>query len=283
MQWSAPWLREKGVESARLDAELLLAETLGLARIALFLDPDRPLLPDELAAFKVLLKRRARREPVAYILGRRDFWRETFAVGPGVLIPRPESEGLLEAVIERFPDREAPLNMLEVGVGSGAVLGSLLQEYPQARGVGVDCSAAALAIAAENGARIGVAERLTLMKGDLTAPLDPGLDAHRFQVIVSNPPYVSTAELTEVAPEVAEWEPRQALDGGADGLAVLRRLPAACLPFLERDGFLALEIGCRQGQAVAALVAAAGFQAVTVRPDYSRHPRIVTASHPGAQ
>ncbi len=276
LQWCTPWLSQKGCDSPRLDGELLLAEVLNLERITLYLDPDRPLTAPELAAFKALVKRRAQREPVALILGRRDFWQHTFKVAPGVLIPRPETEGLLEAVIEHHPDRQAGLTMLEIGVGSGAVLCSLLAEYPRARGVGSDISATALTISRENAVRIAVSDRLRLLSGDLTAPLAVG---ERFDLIVSNPPYIASPVLKTLAPEVARWEPIAALDGGGDGLAVLRRLAAECAGFLQPGGLLALEIGHDQAEAVSGLLAAAGYESITVRPDYGGQPRIVTALH----
>ena len=273
LQWSASWLTERGCGSARLDAELLLAEVLELDRITLYMDPDRPLTQTELAAFKVVLKRRARREPVAYILGHRDFWKHTFVVASGVLIPRPESEGLLEAIIERYPQRDVSLNILEIGVGSGAVLCSLLEEYPKALGVGTDISNVALAITRQNGEEIAVSERLRLLPGDLVTPL--AMD-DCFDVILSNPPYIKHAELATLAPEVAEWEPREALDGGEDGLAILRRLVVDCGSFLKPGGLLVLEIAHDQNEEVSALLVEADYEEVVVRKDYGGHPRIVT-------
>ncbi|MEO5350873.1 MAG: peptide chain release factor N(5)-glutamine methyltransferase [Magnetococcus sp. YQC-3] len=274
-EWSLPWLQQRGIDNPRLDSDLLLADALGVERLQLFLDPNRPVVGDELATFKRHLQRRARREPVAYILGRRGFWRQEFMVTSAVLVPRPETELLVEAVLETFPPdiQRDPLSILELGVGSGAVLCSLLLEYADALGVGVDISAAALAVAAENARQLGTLARSTLLQGDLTEPLG---DAHRFQVIVANLPYIATDELGQLEPEVGRWEPRQALDGGVDGLAVLRRVPGMVLPFLADGGLLALEIGATQGDAVAAMLSAAGLQDVALRLDYARLPRVVT-------
>lgn len=270
--WSAAWLQRQGSDTPQLDGDLLLADALGLRRIDLFLDPDRPLDPAELAAFKSRLRRRGQREPVAYILGRCSFWKETFRVAPAVLIPRPESEMLLETVLERFADREASLEILELGLGSGALLISLLREFANARGVGTDISEPALALARENGAALGVEGRLTCHQGDLTAPLDPG---SRFDVIIANLPYVTSAEMAGLEPGVRDWEPHEALHGGADGLDLLARLPSLAAPFLNTEGMLALEIGQTQGPAVSGFLRDAGYRDVTVHRDYGRRPRVV--------
>ena len=284
--WSVPWLQQRGIDNPRLDSDLLLADALGIRRIDLFLDPDRPVSQVELAAFKQHVQRRARREPVAYILGNCGFWQQTFTVTPDVLIPRPETELLVEAVLETFPD--SPQEIWEVGVGSGALLCSLLLEYPKAQGTGTDISATALAIAEHNLKQHDCLERTTLLRGDLAEAMvaDSSLmTTHdsctarpnkHFQVIVSNPPYVSTAELATLEPEVREWEPHQALDGGVHGLEVLRRLPSAVAPFLACNGLLALEIGATQAEAVCQFMTTAGYRDVTLREDFGRRPRIIT-------
>lgn len=271
-------MRQRGIESARLDSDLLLASALGVERLALFLDADRPVAGEELATFKQFMQRRAQREPVAYILGRRSFWRHEFVVTPDVLVPRPETELLVETVLSTFPpdQQSLPLHLLEIGIGSGALLCTLLLEYPNAVGVGIDISAAALAVAEENGRRLGCLERMTLLEGDLVAPLATDAQAAgRFQVIVSNPPYVTTAELAQLEPEVRVWEPRQALDGGSDGLTIVQRIPGAVKPLLAEGGLLALEIGITQGDRVAAVLNEAGLQDVFLHLDYSHRPRVI--------
>lgn len=272
-------MRQRGIENARLDSDLLLASALGVERLALFLDADRPVAGEELATFKHYVQRRARREPVAYILGRRSFWQHEFLVTPDVLVPRPETELLVETVLSTFPPdhQTLPLQILEIGIGSGALLCSLLLAYPDAIGVGVDISAAALAVAEENGRRLGCWDRMRLLEGDLVAPLSVAPHGQGpFQVIVSNPPYIATDELAQLEPEVRVWEPRQALDGGVDGLTILRRIPDAVRPFLAEGGLLALEIGILQGDPVAAVLREAGFQDVVLHLDYSRRPRAVS-------
>ncbi|MBF0183675.1 MAG: peptide chain release factor N(5)-glutamine methyltransferase [Magnetococcales bacterium] len=276
--WGVPWLQQRGVEAARLDCDLLLAEALGMARLDLFLDPQRPVVGAELATFKQFMQRRARREPVAYILGKRHFWRHEFFVSPDVLIPRPETELLLETVLDLFPppEQKQPLSILEVGVGSGALLCSLLLEYPEAMGTGIDISPGALRVAEENARRLACQHRLTLLQGDLLQPLDLQPAAHTFSIVVANLPYIDPAEWPSLQPEVAHWEPRLALDGGDNGLAVLQRLPAAVFPWLADNGLLAMEIGASQGDSMAAIMRAAGLREVMLRLDYGRLPRVLT-------
>ncbi|WP_130472792.1 peptide chain release factor N(5)-glutamine methyltransferase [Candidatus Magnetaquicoccus inordinatus] len=276
--WAVPWLQQRGVESPRLDCDLLLAEALGVERLALFLDPQRPVIGEELARFKQFMQRRARREPVAYILRRRQFWRHEFLVTPDVLIPRPETELLVETVLDLFPpaQQSAPFMILEVGIGSGALLCSLLLEYPTATGIGIDLSAAALQVAQENAERLGCGARMTLLQGDLVAPLELERYQNQFLVIVANLPYIAPEELLTLQPEVVQWEPSLALNGGADGVAVICPLPAASTPLLAENGLLALEIGATQGDRVAEMMRAAGLQEVMLRLDYARLPRVVS-------
>ncbi|MBF0138251.1 MAG: peptide chain release factor N(5)-glutamine methyltransferase [Magnetococcus sp. DMHC-1] len=278
LQWTTGWLAGYGVEAPRLDGELLLAEALNIRRIDLFLDPERPVIPSERAAFKILIKRRAAREPLAYILGHREFWSLDLLVTPGVLIPRPESECLVESVLERFPDRQTPLDILDIGVGSGAILFSLLTEYPLAKGVGIDSATAPLACARHNAERLALANRVRLLAGDLYAPL---MAEERFQVIVANPPYIGAAEWAGLQPEVRDWEPGEALLAGTDGLAIHQRLIPASRRFLKPGGLLAVEIGIQQGEAVAQEMLRSGLEQVTILPDYSHRPRVVRGSAPG--
>ena len=271
-------MQQRGIDTPRLDSDLLLADALGMERLGLFLDPNRPVVGEELALFKRHVQRRARREPVALILGRRSFWQHEFMVTSDVLVPRPETELLIEAVLDAFPPEQqtVPLEILEIGVGSGAVLCTLLLAYPDAVGVGVDLSSAALAVAEHNARQLGCLARVTLLPGDLAQPLRTPLHAtKRFQVIVANLPYIATDELARLDPEVSVWEPRCALDGGHDGLTLLRRLPGEVIPFLAEGGLLALEIGATQGDAVAGFLTAAGLRDVALRLDYGRRPRVV--------
>ncbi|OSM00100.1 peptide chain release factor N(5)-glutamine methyltransferase [Magnetofaba australis] len=277
IQWTTQWLTKQGiVDNPRLDAELLLAHALKLRRLDLFLDPDRPLHDDELNRYKVLIKKRASREPVAYILGSREFWSLTFRVGPGVLIPRPETETLVERILEGVADREATLRILDVGVGSGAILCALLDELPNATGVGVDRAAEALACARSNVDALDLVARAEIVEGDLFSPFND--QSELFDVIVSNPPYIASAVIETLEPEVRDHEPRGALDGGADGLACYRALIPASKPLLKSGGLLALEIGYDQGEAIFDLCREAGFAAVSITQDHARRDRVITAT-----
>ncbi|MBF0417974.1 MAG: peptide chain release factor N(5)-glutamine methyltransferase [Magnetococcales bacterium] len=277
--WSTPWLARRGIDSARLDGELLLAKALGARRIDLFLDPDRPLNPEELADFKALIVRRAAREPVAHIVGMREFWGMTFLSSGAALIPRPETELLVETILSHFPDRSAPLAFLEPCVGSGALLCALLKEYPQAIGVGSDLSAEALGLARRNVEKCGYAARVELYQGDM----DEGISERLFDGVVVNPPYIVSGELAGLQPEVRDWEPRLALDGGEDGLTLLKRLPALFWRRVREGGVGVTEIGYDQGEQVVALFREAGFAKVELLMDYHRLPRAVVMKVEGRE
>ena len=276
LKWTQQYFGDKGVDNPRLDAELLLCHVLGKDRVYLYVHFDQPLQKEELAAFRALVKQRASRTPVAYILGEKGFMGLTFFVSPAVLIPRPETELLVEAVLETIKSLDKP-RILDLGAGSGAIIVSLLAHCPAAEGVAVDLSADALAVAAKNAAGNEVRDRLTLLQGDLFAPVDAKAT---FDVIVSNPPYIPAADVDELAPEVKK-EPRLALDGGCDGLDYYRRL-ATDAPAHSRIGtLLALEIGIHQHETVPALLTAAGWTVKEVRSDYGNIPRVVLAEWKG--
>lgn len=260
-------LAAAGIDRARAEARLLLAHASGLSPAALVGARERPLPAQTRARFEALVARRAAREPFAYIVGERPFWSLTLKVAPGVLVPRPETETLVEAALAAFPDREAALRILDLGTGSGCLLAALLHEYPRAFGVGVDCCPRALAIAAENLHRLGLAARAALVRGDFTNAL-----CGPFDVIVSNPPYIASSELAALPPEVAQFEPQKALDGGTDGLCAFRALIPDLKRLLAPKGVACLEIGAGQEEAVAALAGAAGLR-VTVRADLAGTPR----------
>jgi len=266
-------LRAAGIEQARAEARSLLRHVTGLPPEALVADRDRVLETEALTRFEALVARRAAREPMAYILGVREFWSLPLFVGPGVLVPRPETETLVEAALEAFPDRRAPLRILDLGTGSGCLLLALLREYPNASGVGVDRSAEALALATLNARRHGLADRAQLVRGDWGRGL-----AGSFELIVANPPYVASGELAELAPEVARYEPRAALDGGADGLDAYRAILPDLPRLLAPAGVACLEIGAGQATALAALAEVAGFR-VAVRPDLAGIPRCLVLRH----
>ncbi|HUP52706.1 MAG TPA: peptide chain release factor N(5)-glutamine methyltransferase [Longimicrobiales bacterium] len=277
MLWSADYLARKGVERARLDAEYLLAHVLGVGRLEMYMQHERPLEPAELDAFRPLLQRRAAREPLQYILGRQAFRDLDLEVGPGVLIPRPETEQLVEVVLgwARARAREG-LIALDIGTGSGAIALALLTEGPFERVVATDPSPAALALAARNGADHAVGDRLELRSGRYYDPVAAG---ERFDVVVSNPPYVAEGQRTTLAPEIAEWEPAEALFAGPDGLDALRRIVEGAPSVLRPGGLLALEVGDGQADTVAALVRdCGGCREVAVHRDLAGKERVVAAS-----
>jgi release factor glutamine methyltransferase len=248
-------------ETPRLDAELLMAQALGTTRDALILRHLDAATPP---AFADLVTRRLAHEPIAYITGSRDFWTITLHVAPGVLIPRPDSETLIEAAVAHFAGSRGPRSVLDLGTGSGALLLAALAEWPEARGIGVDASDAAIAIARDNAERLGMADRARIVRGDWTG------QGARHDLILCNPPYIGTDE--PLPREVAEWEPASALFAGADGLDDYRAIAAGLRPQLAAGGVACIEIGATQAAAVGALFRAAGF-AVTVRTDLAGRDR----------
>lgn len=275
--WTTGHFEKKGVDSPRLTAEVLLAHVLGCDRIRLFMDLDRPLSRDELTAFRALIERRLSGEPSQYLTGRREFYGRTFHVDPRVLIPRPETELLVEAALRKVP-KDAPARLLDVCTGSGCIAITLAAERPQAQVWATDVSADALEVARGNAERLSVQERVQFLQGDLLAPVP---SAEPFDVIVSNPPYIARAAIEGLSAEVRQ-EPRLALDGGADGLDLVRRITAGARAFLRPGGQLAMEIGEEQGAAVKGLFEAAGFGDVRVERDLARLDRLVIGRAPAA-
>jgi len=265
VRWTADFFKQHQVPQARLDAELLLAHVLGASRMDLYMAFDKPLGEADRARFRELVRRRAKeRVPVAYLVERREFWSLPFRVTPDVLIPRPETETLVKVALDRKPRRA-----LEIGVGSGCVSAALLRELPNLEVVACDVSEPALALARENLAALGVAERATLVHArELAGVTGP------FDLVLSNPPYVARGELAGLAPELRH-EPAVALDGGPDGLDVIRQICADAPARLERPGALALEIGAGQSAAVVELLRATGAAEVETFADLAGLPRVV--------
>lgn len=256
-------LTAAGVESPRLDAELLLAEATGLDRTRLIASPEAEVLPAAGRRFGEMVRRRLRREPIAYILGRKGFRHIELAVDRRVLVPRPETELLVELALELAPDR-----VLDVGTGSGAIALAIAAELPDCEATATDSSPAALEVARENAERLGLSERVEL------TPILP-TDERRFDLVVANLPYVSEAELEDLEPEVSRWEPREALLGGPDGLDVLREMIPDAAAFAP---VLALEVGEGQVGAVAEMLVEAGLGDVKSRRDLAGIERIVWGS-----
>lgn len=266
IQRSASWLADKGFDSARLEAELLLAHVLQTERLRLYVDADKPLQDAEVDSFRELLKRRARGEPSAYITRAKEFYGIAFEVTPEVLIPRPETELIVDRARTLKPAR-----ILDVGTGSGCIAVACAVRLPAAAVVATDISPAALAVAGRNAMGAGVSERVEFREGDL---LEPIAENERFDLIVSNPPYVAPGA---ALPEVDLHEPHQALYAGADGLDILRRLIPAARSHLADGGTLLVEIGEDQAVAVLAL-ARPHFAEAAVLPDLAGLPRLLVAS-----
>jgi release factor glutamine methyltransferase len=248
----------------------LLEAAAPVSRADILADPHRPLGAGAAARLEALVVRRERREPVSQILGRRAFWTLTLGVGPAVLTPRPETETILDVVLPLFPAGRA-FSVLDLGVGSGAILLSILAERPLARGLGVDVSEEALAVARDNAAQLGLARRAAFLRTDWTAGLDEG----SFDLVVANPPYVPTAEIAALEPEVRDHEPHLALDGGPDGLDAYRALAPQILRVLRPGGRFAVEVGNGQGPTVHALFANTGAEAISTHNDLAGRGRVV--------
>nr|WP_283091900.1 peptide chain release factor N(5)-glutamine methyltransferase [Magnetospirillum sulfuroxidans] len=262
-----------GIDTARLDARLLVAEALAVEPGRLISHPEIIPDPQQQTAIEGMAARRENREPISHILGRRGFWTLDLRVTADTLDPRPDTETLVAGMLERLVDHAAPLRLLDFGTGSGCILLALLSELPQASGLGIDQSAAALAVAAENAANTGLAARASFQCGNWGQGL-----SGQFDVIVSNPPYIPDGEIDGLAPEVSRHEPRSALAGGGDGLECYRALAPHIVRLLAPGGVVGVEVGAGQADDVAALFTAAGLSSPRVAPDLSGIGRCVFAT-----
>lgn len=272
-------LAAAGSDSPRLDAEVLLAHCLTMTREQLIVASALPITPVAARHFETLLARRLEREPVAYITGKQEFWSRDFAVTPDVLIPRPDTERLVEVALlcaAQFP-ASTPLRIADLCTGSGAVAVSLAGELPTAQIYATDISPAALTIACGNAETHQVAQRMQFFTGDLFDALMPRPEV-TFDLIVSNPPYVRRGEIVSLAPEVSRWEPRVALDGGVDGLEFYRRIAAVAPDYLAERGALVVEIGADMARAVEAICADTGrYREIELFQDYAGRDRVIVA------
>ena len=260
LTWTVDFFRQHDIEQPRLDAEVLLASALNKDRIYLYVHFDQPLESDELTRFRSYVRARAAHVPLAYVLGRREFMGLDFCVTRDTLIPRPDTELLVQCAIDFLHARArtcAELYIADLGTGTGAIALSLLHHINGTKADAVDLSPSAANVAHENAVHLGLADRISVYTGDLTAPLV----GKRYDMIVSNPPYIPSADIESLMPEVRLYEPRLALDGGADGLSFYRRIMAEAPAFLKEGGALAVEVGAGEAAAVAALA--------------RTHPRIV--------
>ena len=272
LKWTGQYFGEKGVDTPRLDAEVLLSHILGKDRLYLYTHFDQPLTPEELARYRDSVKKRVLRWPVAYIIGYKEFMGHRFAVSPAVLVPRPDTEILVEAAAERLSLVSSPV-IADIGTGSGAIIVSLLTLLPQATGVAVDISPQALTVARANAVNNGVTDRLAVQEGDFLTPLAGG----SFDALVSNPPYIPAGDISGLSAEVRQ-EPRLALDGGDDGLAFYRRIMTGGPTLLAPGGFIAVETGAGQAPAVAALAREQGLEKIEIIKDLAGIERVVIAA-----
>lgn len=270
LRWTTEYFSGKGIANPRLDAELLLADCLQLDRVGLYLNFDRPLTTEELNRIRPLVKRRGQREPLQYLLGHSEFWSLEFEVSPAVLIPRADTEVLVEETLSRAGGTG---RLLDIGTGSGAIVISLATELPHWQFEGLEISPAALEVAGRNVARHGVADRIQLLQGDLEE-----LPQQQYDLIVANPPYIAAEEWPELMPEVRNFEPQLALLAGNDGLDCYRKLVAQAPSRLNLEGWLLVEIGSQQAETVQQLFVAAGLHKIFVRNDYAGNPRVVGGS-----
>lgn len=273
LERAAAWLSFNGIEAPRREAEELLAWIIGAPRLTLLAHDEEPLTSAQGARFWEAVDRRAHHEPLQYITGEVTFCGLHLAILPGVFIPRPETELLVEAIVDQS-DPQAALHFLDLGTGSGAIALALCHRLPQAEGIAVDVSREALAIAAQNAMQLGVLGRLRLLFGDLRALEAMALPLSGFDLIVSNPPYIPQEEYLHLAPEVARWEPRTALDGGVDGLWAYRAIARQAPLFLKPGGRVAVELGAGEAEPVQILFVQAGFAPGRLVSDFSGIQRL---------
>lgn len=271
---TAKRLADAGIESARLDARLLVGAAVGETAAGVIARPERALSASQARALAATVARRCAREPMAHILGAREFWSLDFEVSPSVLTPRSDSETVIEAACDHLAPSGEPIRVVDLGTGSGCLLIALLHEYGAATGIGVDIDPAAVALARRNAERLGVADRAMFLAGSWTAPL-----SGRFDLVVSNPPYIASGAIADLAPEVSLFEPRLALDGGSDGLAAYRALLPLAREILAPKGYLLLEIGAGQGAPIRCLAQACGLETVDIRADMAAVPRVAILRH----
>jgi release factor glutamine methyltransferase len=278
VRWAADDFRARGIESPRLEAELLLAQALETDRLRIIVDAARELESSELARYRDLIQRRRKGEPVAYIRGQKEFFGRVFHIDKRVLVPRPDTEILVEVALRRTSSFPMPGRYLDLCTGSGCVAISIARERPACKMMAVDLSPDALAVARENATRLGTVHQIAWLTGDLFRPLQV-LAGPKFELIVANPPYIAEAEMGGLPLDVRAFEPRLALTGGADGLDVTRRIVAEAPRHLFGRGVLAVEMGTGQTDRVKQLFAEAGFTEIVVDKDYGGHERVVSGVH----
>jgi release factor glutamine methyltransferase len=272
VKWATDDFRSRGIENPRLDAEVLVAYALGIDRTRVIIESLRPLEAGELSLLRELVKRRRSHEPIAYLRGSREFYGLTFQVDHRVLIPRPDTEALVDVALSRSSHVSLSMRLLDLCTGSGCVAITIARQRPTATVVATDISADALAVARVNAERLG-AYNVAFVESDLFASLPSGA---RFDVVTANPPYIATAEIPGLMADVRDFEPRLALDGGPDGLVLVRKIIAGARERLDASGLLALEVGAGEAGAVSALFEEHGYREIRVDRDYGRIERVVS-------
>ena len=278
LKWVTQYLADKGIDSPRLSAELLLSDILGLKRIELYTHHDKHVAKKELDKLHDLVKRAGQNEPIAYLVGKTEFYSMELLVSPACLIPRPETELLVQRAVEFLRTRSDVQLVCDLCTGCGCIASAIAKNFPNARIIATDISDSALAVAALNVEKHQLQDKVTLLAGDLFEPLIPQLDTGKFDLIVSNPPYVTAAEYEKLAQNVKDYEPRLALFAGVDGLVLYRRILERVDDFLKPDAALIMEIGYAQGPALKELLEKTGiFADIKIEKDLSNNDRIVTA------
>ncbi|MDF2695459.1 MAG: Protein-N(5)-glutamine methyltransferase PrmC [Labilithrix sp.] len=277
VKWATDDFRTRGIESPRLDAEVLVAFALGIDRTRVIIESMRPLEAAELALLRDLVRRRRAHEPIAYLRGEREFYGRTFHVDSRVLIPRPDTEALVDVALARTAHVSLSMRQLDLCTGSGCVAITMARQRPTAKVLASDLSADALAVARQNAYRLG-AYNVAFVESDLFAQIP---QAARFDVITANPPYIASDEIATLMPDVRDFEPRTALDGGVDGLDFVRKIVDEAPAWLVPGGVLALEIGAGEAAATRALLEGRGYSDVAVERDYGKIERVVSGVRPG--
>lgn len=276
VKWATDDFRTRGIESPRLDAEVLVAFALGIDRTRVIIESMRPLDPGELTLLRDLVKRRRSREPIAYLRGEREFYGRPFQVDSRVLIPRPDTEALVDVSLSRTAHVSLSMRQLDLCTGSGCVAITIARQRPTAKVVATDLSTDALTVARDNAYRLG-AYNVAFLESDLFARVP---ESARFDLITANPPYIPSGDIEGLMADVRDFEPRAALDGGADGLDLVRRIIDEAPRYLEADGVLAIEIGAGESTDTRALFEARGYREIAVDRDYAKIERVVSGIRP---
>ena len=279
LNWVTQFLTDNGIESPRLSAELLLSHVLGLKRIELYTQYNKAVEKQELDKLRELVRRAGQHEPIAYLVGKTEFYSMELNVTPDCMIPRPETELLVQRAIEFLRTRNGPQYVCDLCTGSGCIAVAIAKNFPNAKIIATDICDTALAVAATNVEKHNLQDKITLLSGDLFDPIIPQLDVGKFDLIVCNPPYVSSGEYEKLDKNVRDYEPRLALFAGDDGLDIYRRIIEKVDSFLKPDAALILEIGYAQGHAITELLKQTGvFAGIKIERDFHNNDRIVTAS-----